>query len=47
MRRIIAEVTMLKKITITDKQEILEEIRRNSTKKWEVIQVLERNNGLS
>jgi len=47
MRRTIAEVTMLKKMTITDKQEILEEIRRNSTKKWEVIQVLERNNGLS
>jgi len=47
MRRIMAEVTMLKTMTITDKQEILEEIRRNSTKKWEVIQALEKNNGLS
>ena len=42
-----AEVTMLKKMTTTDKQEILEEIRRNGTKEWEVIQVLEKDNGLS
>ena len=46
MRRTTAEVTMLKRMTITDNQKILEEIRRNSTKKWEVIQVLERNDGL-
>jgi len=32
MRRIIAEVIMLKRMIITDKQEILEEIRRNGTK---------------
>ena len=32
MRRTMAEVTMLKKTTTTDKQEILEEIRRNGTK---------------
>jgi len=32
MRRTMAEVMMLKRITTTDKQEILEEIRRNSTK---------------
>ena len=32
MRRTMAKVTMLKKITTTDKQEILEEIRRNGTK---------------
>jgi len=31
-RRIIAEVTMLKREITTKKQEILEEIRRNSTK---------------
>ena len=31
-RRTIAEVMMLKKKTTIDKQEILEEIRRNSTK---------------
>ena len=30
-----------------DKQEMLEEIRRNSTKEQEVIQALEKNNGLS
>ena len=46
-RRTMAEVTMLKKMTTTDKQEILEEIRRNNTKEQEVIQVLERNDGLS
>jgi len=47
MRRTMAEVMMLKKITTMDKQEILEEIRRNSTKEWEVIQVLEKDNGVS
>jgi len=34
-------------MTTTDKQEILEEIRRNGTKEWEVIQALERNDRLS
>jgi len=47
MRRTMAEVMMLKKITTMDRQEILEEIRRNSTKEWEVIQVLEKDNGVS
>jgi len=47
MRRTMAKVMMLKRITITDKQEILEEIRRNNTKEWEVIQTLERDNRLS
>jgi len=32
MRRTMTEVTMLKRMTTTDKQEILEEIRRNGTK---------------
>jgi len=32
MRRTMAEVMMLKRKTTTDKQEILEEIRRNGTK---------------
>jgi len=32
MRRTISEVTMLKRMTTTDKQEILEEIRRNGIK---------------
>jgi len=47
MRRTIAEVTMLKRMTTTDKQGILEEIRRNGTKEQEVIQALEKNNRLS
>ena len=42
-----AEVMMLKRMTITDKQEILEKIRRNGTKEWEVIQALGKNNVLS
>jgi len=32
MRRTMAKVAMLKRMTTTDKQEILEEIRRNGTK---------------
>jgi len=47
MRRTIAEVMMLKKMTTIDKQEILEEIRRNGTKEQEVIQALEKDNELS
>jgi len=47
IRRTMAEVMMLKRKTITDKQEILEEIRRNSTKEQEVIQALEKDNGLT
>jgi len=46
-RRTTAEVMMLKRMTTTDKQEILEEIRRNGTKEQKVIQVLEKNNRLS
>jgi len=42
-----AKVMMLKRMTTTDKQEILEEIRRNGTKEQEVIQALEKNDGLS
>ena len=45
-RRTMAEVMMLKRMITTNKQEILEEIRRNSTKEQEVIQVLEKDNGL-
>jgi len=47
MRRTIAEVMMLKKMTTINKQEILEEIRRNGTKEQEVIQALEKDNELS
>jgi len=38
---------MLKKMTITDRQEILEEIRKNGTKERKVIQALEKDNGVS
>jgi len=38
---------MLKRMTTMDKQEILEEIRRNNTKEWKVIQALEKDNELS
>jgi len=47
MRRTTAEVMMLKRMAIIDKQEVLEEIRRNDTKEQEVIQALEKNDGLS
>jgi len=47
MRRTMAKVIMLKRMTTIDKQEILEEIRRNGTKEQKVIQALERYNGLS
>jgi len=46
MRRTMAEVTMLKRMTTTDTQEILEEIRRNGTKEREVIQALKKNDRL-
>ena len=39
--------TMLKRTMIIDKSEILEEIKRNNTKEWEVVQALEKDNGLS
>ena len=38
---------MLKRTTTMDNLEILEEIRRNNTKEWEVTQALEKDNGLS
>jgi len=47
MRKTIAEVMMLKRMTTMNKQEILEEIRGNGTKEREVIKALEKNNGLS
>ena len=47
MKRTTAEITMLKRMTTTNKQEILEEIRRNGTKERKVIQALEKNYGLS
>jgi len=45
-RRTIAEVIMLKKMIITNKTEMLKEIKRNNTRKQEVIQALENKDGL-
>ena len=42
-----AEVMMLKRTTTTDGLEIMKEIKRNNTKEWEVVQALEKNDGLS
>jgi len=42
-----AEVMMLRRIATTDDLEIIKEIKRNNTKEWEVVQTLEKNNGLS
>ena len=38
---------MLRRTTKTDDLKIMKEIKRNNTKKWEVVQALEKNNGLS
>jgi len=46
-RRTTAEVTMLRRIITTDDLEIMKEIKRNNTKEWEVVQALEKNDGLS
>ena len=46
-RRTTAEVIMLKRMMTTNKTEILEEIKRNNTRKQEVIQALENKDGLS
>ena len=46
-RKTIAEVTMLEKTTIMDKLEILEKTKRNNTREQEVVQALEKDDGLS
>ena len=45
-RKTIAEVTMLEKTMTMDKLEILEKTKRNNTREQEVVQVLEKDNGL-
>ena len=37
---------MLKRTATTDDLEIIKEIKRNNNKEWEVVQALEKNNGL-
>ena len=46
-RKTIAEVTMLEKTTIMDKLKILEKTKRNNTREQEVVQALEKDDGLS
>jgi len=46
-RKTTVEVIMLKKITAMEKLEKLEEIKRNNTREQEVVQALEKDNGLS
>ena len=43
-RRTMAEVIILKRTMITNKTEILEEIKRNNIREQEVIQALEKKN---
>jgi len=38
---------MLRRIITTNDLEIMKEIKRNNTKEWEVVQALEKNDGLS
>ena len=47
IRKTIAEVTILKRTTTIDKLEILEKIKRNNTREWEVVQALEKDYRLS
>jgi len=46
-RRTTVEVTMLRRMATIDDLEIMKEIKRNNTKKREVVQALEKNDGLS
>jgi len=46
-RKTTTEVTMLKKTMTMDKSEVLEEIKRNNTREQEMVQALEKDNGLS
>jgi len=46
-RRTTAEVTMLRRMATIDNLEIMKEIKRNNTKEQEVVQPLEKNDGLS
>ena len=45
--RMTAEVTMLRRMAITDDLEMMKEIKRNNTKEWKMVQVLENDNRLS
>jgi len=46
-RRTIAEITIIKRKTMVEENNILEEIRRNATREKEVIQALKKEDGLT
>ena len=46
-RKTIAEITMLERKTMMDRLDIIKEIRKNNTRKREVVQALEKKNGLT
>ena len=46
-RKTTAEITMLGRKTIMDRLDIIKEIRKNNTRKREVVQALEKKDGLT
>ena len=46
-QRTMAEITMIKRKTTVEENNILKEIRRNTTKEKEVVQALKKENGLT
>jgi len=46
-RRMIAEITMIQRKMITEESERLKEIKKNTTREKEVVQALEKEDGLT
>ena len=46
-RRMTAEIMMLERKTIMDNSDIIKKIKKNNTREWKVVQVLEKEDGLS
>ena len=46
-RKTTAEITMIGRKTIMDRLDIIKEIRKNNTRKREVVQALEKKDGLT
>jgi len=46
-RRITAEITMIGRKTTTEESEVIKEIQRNNTREKEVVQALEKQDGLT
>ena len=47
MRRTTAEITMLRRTIVAEKEDIIKKIQRNNTREREVVQALERKDGLA